>query len=160
MIAAAVRCNSTPFAFLCQLVAMFRHLAAGTSPHAPLQVPVMFIQCRGPEARTAASFSIARQREAIDSVDEAPSSNDAPAGRGRERGRATSNADSITSSGTGGGGYSYFNAAETAVVVECVQQLLAAGMQPEDLCVITPYRYAGVLYECGISLPCEDSQRA
>jgi len=117
-----------------------------------LQVPVIFIQCHGPEARTAASFSIARQRETLDTVDNgSTSSNGAPAGRGRERGRATSNADSITSSSTGGGGYSYFNAAETAVVVECVQQLLAAGMQPEDLCVITPYRYAGT---SAMSLAC------
>jgi regulator of nonsense transcripts 1 len=50
----------------------------------------------------------------------------------------------LNSSSNGGssgssGGYSYFNEAEAAVVVDCLRQLLAAGMQPQDVCVVTPY---------------------
>jgi hypothetical protein len=91
----------------------------------------MFIQCKGPEARTAASISISRQREALNSTDEEP---DSTSSSGSSR-STTDNSSSGCS-----GGYSYFNAAEAAVVVDTLQQLLGAGMQPEDLCVITPYR--------------------
>jgi hypothetical protein len=98
-----------------------------------LQVPVMFIQCKGPEARTAASISVSRQREALNSTDEGPDSTS------NSNSRPTDNSSSGSS-----GGYSYFNAAEAAVVVDTLQQLLGAGMQPQDLCVITPYRCVAV----------------
>jgi regulator of nonsense transcripts 1 len=100
-----------------------------------VQVPVVFIQCKGPEARTAASFSISRQREAADSLDEEPSSSSSSSSSSNGSRRSSSNGGS---SG-GSGGYSYFNEAEAAVVVDCLRQLLAAGMQPQDVCVITPY---------------------
>lgn len=103
-----------------------------------LQVPVMFIQCKGPEARTAASISVSRQREALNSTDDESvsihnSSNNSS--------RPTDNSSSGSS-----GGYSYFNAAEAAVAVDCLQRLLGAGMQPQDLCVITPYRCVAVAW--------------
>lgn len=117
------------------------------------QVPVMFIQCRGPEARTAASFSISRQRETVDSTDADDGDADDGAvsrnGSSSRNGRRSSSSSSAVDGSSpgdgagdsgGAGGYSYFNAAEADVVVRCLQQLLGAGMQPEDMCVITPYR--------------------
>lgn len=106
----------------------------------------MFIQCKGPEARTAASFSVSRQREAtaLSSSEEDPDST-AAVSRNCSSGRPTNSGSSgSTSSSSGGGGYSYFNAAEAEVVVECVQRLLATGLQAQDVCVITPYRWGGV----------------
>ena len=105
-----------------------------------VQVPVMFIQCKGPEARTAASFSISRQREAADSLDEEPSSSSSSSSsRSRSSSSSSSSGGGDAGSSSGSGGYSYFNEAEAAVVVDCLRQLLAAGMQPQDVCVITPY---------------------
>jgi hypothetical protein len=90
-----------------------------------LQVPVMFIQCNGPESRTQASIGISRQREAGASTD---SEDDAG---------PSSSSSSVKS---GGGGFSFFNNAEAAVVVGCLEQLLLqGGMASADVCVITPY---------------------
>lgn len=82
-----------------------------------LQVPVMFLQCKGRESRTAASIGVSRQRESLDSTD----------------------GDESSSSG-GSGGYSYSNADEAALVFSCLKRLLVSGMLPQDVCVITPYR--------------------
>uniref|UniRef100_A0A383VFK2 AAA+ ATPase domain-containing protein n=1 Tax=Tetradesmus obliquus TaxID=3088 RepID=A0A383VFK2_TETOB len=96
------------------------------------EVPVMFIQCNGPESRTQASMGISRQREAGASTD----SEDEPAG---QRG-SNSNSSSSSVAGGGGGGFSFFNAAEAAVVVGCLEQLLLqGGLASADVCVITPY---------------------
>lgn len=109
------------------------------------QVPVLFIQCKGPEARTAASWSISRQHAAVSSTDEGDD-NEPSTRRGRTSGTSGSSSSSSGVGGGGGsgsvgsGGYSYFNAAEASVVVDCLQKLLGAGMQPVDMCVITPYR--------------------
>jgi hypothetical protein len=93
-----------------------------------LQVPVMFIQCNGPESRTQASISISRQREAGTSTD---SEDDAASPR---------SSSSSSAVGGGSGGFSFFNAAEAAVVVRCLDGLLLqGGLESADVCVITPY---------------------
>jgi hypothetical protein len=110
-----------------------------------VQIPVMFIQCAGPEARSAASFSVSRQREAALNSFEDEANDSSSSSRGNDARSRSSRSGSGGGSGSGssggfGGGYSYSNAAEVRVVVDCLQQLLGAGMLPQDVCVITPYR--------------------
>jgi regulator of nonsense transcripts 1 len=90
----------------------------------------MFIQVNGPESRTAASISINRgQLETLSSssdTDEDDSSSSSSSGGG--------------GSGAVSGGYSYFNTAEAAAIVQCLRHLLqGSDVGPADVCVISPY---------------------